>query len=289
MGGRADSSARRQSPDLAPVELEHGGVDAVSQSLEVLSTVYHYNHWIFNSVRDFIGPSVLEVGAGTGNITQFLLNCDDLVCLEPFAPYREYLSARCAKHLNVHVLPDRIEECPNGQVPRKTFDTIVCLNVLEHIEDDVNVLRIFRELLKDGGQVVVLVPAMPMIYGEMDRAMGHYRRYTRRSLRRVLMSASFRTIHCRYMNVVGAFGWLLHSRLRRKKVLPESQTRFFDHMVPLLSALEAVIRPPFGQSLLMVGEASFALSGKERSPSLPGEASPAEARAKRRAKDGRGD
>ena len=240
---------------LAPVELEKADADAVSHSLAVLSQIYHYNHWIFSNVRDFVGPSVLEVGAGIGNITQFLLNCDELTCLEPYAPYREYLATRFARHLNVRVLPQRIEECPNEAVPGKAFDTVVCLNVLEHIEKDEDALRRFKELLKEGGRAVVLVPAMPAVYGEMDRAMGHYRRYSRRMLHRAFAAAALRPIHSRYMNVLGAAGWLWRGRIQKRKTIPESQTRMFDRMVPLLSAVEAIAPPPFGQSLVMVGEA----------------------------------
>jgi 2-polyprenyl-3-methyl-5-hydroxy-6-metoxy-1,4-benzoquinol methylase len=244
----------RQFESLAPVELQKGDGDAVTHSLAVLSSVYHYNHWIFSAVRDFVGPFVLEVGAGIGNITQFLLNSESLTCLEPYAPYREYLSKRFEKHQNTRVLPHRIEDCPNGGVPGKAFDTVICLNVLEHIEDDVNALRIFRELLKDGGKAVVLVPAMPIAYGAIDKAMGHYRRYSRRSLRRAFAAAALRPIHSHYMNAVGAAGWFWRGRICRKTTIPESQTRLFDRMVPLISAVEAIIHPPFGQSLVMVGE-----------------------------------
>lgn len=249
------AAAGGQAEWIAPVELEGAGADSVSHSLAVLSRIYHYNHWIFSGVRDFVGSSVLEVGAGIGNITQFLLNCDELTCLEPFAPYRKYLAARFAKHQNVRVLPLPIEECPCGDAPEGTFDTIICLNVLEHIEKDEEALRRFRRLLKDGGRAIVLVPAMQSLYGEMDRAMGHHRRYSRRALRRLFLSAGLRPVHSRYMNVLGAAGWFWRGRVLRKKTIPESQTLAFDRMVPLLSAVESILPLPFGQSLVMVGEA----------------------------------
>jgi SAM-dependent methyltransferase len=240
---------------LAAVELTAPSTDAVSHSLAVLATVYHYNHWIFSVIRDFLGPAVLEVGSGTGNITQFLLNSQELCCLEPYEPYRRYHAERFAKHLNVAVLPHRIQDCPNADVPAGRFDSVICLNVLEHIEDHVQALRAFKQVLKKGGKAIVFVPALPIAFGEMDRAMGHHRRYTLGSLRRAFLAADLRPIRGRYMNMAGALPWWWRGRVRRKSTIPESQTRLFDRMVPLLSAMERIIRPPLGQSVLLVGEA----------------------------------
>jgi SAM-dependent methyltransferase len=240
---------------LAPVSLAAEAEDSVTHSLRVLATVYHYNHWIFSLIRDDLGPSVLEVGAGTGNITQFLLNAERLVCLEPYGPYREYLARRFEKHLNVAIVARRIEECPAPEAPEGAFDSVVCLNVLEHLEDDADVLARFRRLARPGGKVIVLVPAWPFLYGAMDRAMGHRRRYTLGGLRRAFLAAGLRPVRWRRVNFLGALGWWWRGRVRRKETIPEAQTRLFDRMVPVLSAIERIIPPPFGQTVLVVGEA----------------------------------
>lgn len=242
-----------QPPEIAPVDTVFQSPDVVSHSLAVLATVYHYNHWIFNSVRDHLGSSVLEVGAGMGNITQFLLNVENLTCLEPFDTYRQYLADRFKKHLNVAIVPFQIEDCPNDKVAEGSFDSVVCLNVLEHIEDDVAALVRFRRLLRPGGKAVVLVPALPWIYGAMDEQMGHFRRYTLGSLRRAFRAAGLRPVYGRYMNLIGAFGWWWRARVRRKTNIPEKETRLFDRMVPMLSAIEQIFPPLIGQSVIVVG------------------------------------
>ena len=242
-------------PEVAPVALEAEAPDAVSHSLAVLSTVYHYNHWIFLTFREHLGPAVLEIGAGVGNITQFLLNLDRVVCLEPFGPYRRYLSERFARHSNVAVSPRRIEDCPNADVPAGAFDTVLCVNVLEHLADDVDSLRRMKALLKPGGRAVVFVPALPCIFGAMDRAMGHLRRYTLRSLRRAIVRAGMRCERGRYMNLIGAAAWWWHGRVRGKSHIPASATRKFDHLVPVLSAVERLIPPVVGQSVYVVARA----------------------------------
>lgn len=235
--------------------LERQG-DSVAHSLRILATIYNYNHWIFGMIRDFLKGSVLEVGAGIGNITQFMLNAETLVCLEPDEGYRKYLEKRFAKHLNVRTVPHRIEGCPNSEVAVSSFDSVVCLNVLEHIENDVSALMNCRRCLKPGGNLVVLVPAMPFVYGEMDMAMGHFRRYTRRSLKRAFLNAGLTPTYSRYMNMAGVAGWWWHGCVMKKSSISEAGTLFFDRLVPMLSAVENIIPPLIGQSLIIVGKAT---------------------------------
>jgi SAM-dependent methyltransferase len=239
--------------NLAPVALE-GQDDSVSHSLAILSTVYHYNHWIFDSIREFLGSDVAEIGAGVGNITQFLLNSGRLTCLEPFAPYHDYLLQRFSKHLNVSVFSHPIEQVPNAQVPADSFDSVICLNVLEHIADDVGALKNMRSLLRPGGNVIVLVPALPWIFGEMDKAMGHLRRYTLGSLKKAFRDAGLTPTYGRYFNLLGVGGWWWNGRVRKRPTIPASATRAFNRMVPVLSAIERIIPPLIGQSVLVVGK-----------------------------------
>ncbi len=240
-----------------PVELKHlqADADSVSHSLAILATVYHYNHWIYLSCRDFLGPTVAEIGSGVGNTTQFLLNSEEVACLEPYAPYRDYLTKRFAKHLNVSVHPFAIEDCPNSEVPEGKFDSVLCINVLEHIADDIGAIRRMKRMLRPGGNAIILVPAMPCIYGAMDKAMGHHRRYTISSLRRAFSDAGMHPYHARYMNMVGALGWWWRGRLLKKAHIPESATLMFDKLVPMISTLERIIPPFFGQSVIVVAKA----------------------------------
>ena len=238
---------------LAPVELPLADADSVSHSLAILSTVYHYNHWIFDTIRDDLGRRIIEVGSGVGNITQFLLNAERVVCLEPFEPYRDHLRRTFRQHRNVSVQPCPIEDCPNAYVPAGGFDSVICPNVLEHIERDVDALRHMAALLVPGGRVIVLVPALPALYGEMDRAMGHVRRYTLGELKRKFREAGLHVERGRYMNLIGALGWWWQGRVRRRRRIPAGATRTFDRIVPVVSALERLVPVPLGQSAVIVG------------------------------------
>lgn len=250
-----EQSAPAQNAPASPTAAAPSASAAgqVHSSLELLSDLYNYNHWIYNKVRPFIRGKVCEVGSGIGNITQFLLGCDEVVGIEPLEQSIGLAEPRFKNHLNVRFVQGVLENFPNNQVPQDHFDTVVCMNVLEHIEDDVDSLRRMRLMCKPRGRVVILVPAHMSIYGEIDRSFGHYRRYNRKSLGRVFRAAGLNPTYSFYMNSLGYFGWLWHSRLMKREQIPGDAGRFFNRLVPFLDAFERVVRLPFGQSVIMIG------------------------------------
>ncbi|MCP4589316.1 MAG: class I SAM-dependent methyltransferase [bacterium] len=225
----------------------------VHASLEVIDELYNYTHWIFNKVRPFVGDTVCEVGSGIGAITQFLLSRRRVVGLEPYPESLRRTQERFADHQNISFAPYPIQQCPNEDLPAKSFDSVVCLNVLEHIEDDVQALDSMRRLCGERGRVVTLVPAHMTAFGAMDRSFGHYRRYNRRSLRSAYHHAGLAVTHSFYMNATGFFGWLWEGRIMRRGRISARAARTFNRMVPFVDALERLFPPPFGQSLVMVG------------------------------------
>jgi SAM-dependent methyltransferase len=225
----------------------------VHTSLEVLSELYNYNHWLFNKVRPFVGETVCEVGCGIGNVTQFLLNRRQVVGIEPLAASLRQSTRRFREHLNTRFFNGVLQDCPNEAVPAGAFDTVLCMNVLEHIEDDVGALYTMCLLCAPRGRVVVLVPAHMSIYGELDRAFGHCRRYNRKTLAVAFREAGLLPTYSRYINTIGYFGWLWEGRcLHRRQINPRS-ARLFNRLVPFIDAFERLLPLPFGQSLLMVG------------------------------------
>jgi SAM-dependent methyltransferase len=147
-------------------------------------------------------------------------------------------------------------QLPDASAPARfrdaRLDTVVALNVVEHIEDDVGALTTIRQLLVPGGRAVILVPAMDQLYGTLDKELGHFRRYTRRRLATAFENAGLRLISMKWFNRVGTFGWWLNARLRSRRRIPLQQLKTFDHFVPLLQ-LERFLPLPFGQSLIAVG------------------------------------
>jgi len=139
------------------------------------------------------------------------------------------------------------------QVRQFELDSCVCLNVLEHIEDDVAALKSMASVLSPGGVIVLLVPAFPALYGPIDRNLEHHRRYTRRSLRDASQRAGLPLKRMRYVNMIGFFGWWANAHILKLEAQSEAQIEMFDRwFVPLISRIEERITPPFGQSLFAV-------------------------------------
>jgi SAM-dependent methyltransferase len=140
---------------------------------------------------------------------------------------------------------------------RYAFDTVTCINVLEHTDDDLAALRRANKLLVDGGRVIVFVPAGKKLYGTLDRGVGHQRRYDRDELVNKLTAAGFAVEDISFQNRAAKLAWWINSKLFRRSALPLAQSRLFDRLVPLFRALEGE-RPGSGLSLIAVGRKPLA-------------------------------
>jgi SAM-dependent methyltransferase len=156
---------------------------------------------------------------------------------------------------NVRVLEgDILNRYVVQDLAAERLDTVVCVNVLEHIAEDVAALRSMNDLLQPGGRLIVFVPALPMLYGSLDAQVGHVRRYRRRELRDKVADVGFTVERCRFFNSVGAASWLVAGRVRRQQEIRANDVRIYDRVfVPVLARAERLIPPPVGQSLVIVG------------------------------------
>lgn len=214
----------------------------------------NYNRWLAKTLSPHLGQRVLEVGAGIGTMTRLFAPGRDLViALEVDAYYVERLTNLFRHWPNVKpVLADAQKVDWDALTPLRP-DTAVLSNVLEHIEDDIGVARSICRILPAGGRLVVLVPALPALYGSLDRAVGHYRRYTRQGIERVLREAGFAEVATRWLNLTGIAGWFVNGRIFRRRAMPPIQLRLYDKVSPLLTSVEDRFRLPLGMSLLAVG------------------------------------
>ena len=222
--------------------------------MEYLADAPRFNRWMFERIRPWIGDRVLEIGSGIGNLSQFLVDRPSVVLSDTAAEYLERLRARFADRPNVEVMRLYLPT-PEGPVAARRFDTIVCLNVLEHVTDDVGSLRAMRRLLDTRGRLVLLVPALRALYGSLDRALGHVRRYTTRELRTKFELNGFTLRRLEYFNMAGIPGWWVSGKLLGREIIPAGPLRLFDALVPLFR-LERFLPWRVGQSLIAIGEAA---------------------------------
>ena len=226
--------------------------DPAYKALQRVEPLHRYNAWLWARIAPYVGQRVLEVGAGTGAMTRFLSARDLVVASDVDPKYVAML--RSMFDTNRHVQARRFDVTgdPIPDAGADGFDTVLCVNVLERIEDDVGALRRLYEALAPGGRIVVIAPALHRLYGDIDAAIGHRRRYERAELEAKLAQAGFTVEHSSTFNVVGAIGWYLNSRLLRRRAVPGFQARFFDLLVPLLR-LEEPLNTKIGLSVVAVG------------------------------------
>jgi 2-polyprenyl-3-methyl-5-hydroxy-6-metoxy-1,4-benzoquinol methylase len=229
-----------------------------ADDLETMSGARNYQAHVFGLVRPYIGENVLEVGCGIGTMTRELLaHCRRVTCIEPNINCAARAREALAGDERVSIRVCHLEECSRAELQQQKFDTIVCVNVLEHIEDDVRALTVFRDVVAmTGGRVLIFVPAVQAIYGPHDAALGHHRRYSKRTLAAAFHAAGLDLIALRYTNPIGLLGWMYNLYISGHTEHTAGQVRLFDRLIaPWALPIERIAAPPIGLSLFAVGRA----------------------------------
>jgi SAM-dependent methyltransferase len=220
---------------------------------ERMARAKNYFAWQGRLVTRELGRRVVEAGCGAGNFTHLLLDRDVVIALDIEPDCIARLKQRYPNRDNLHVFQCDAGSREFSALARFEPDSCVCLNVLEHIEDDRAALQAMASILVPGGVIVLLVPAFQALYGPIDKNLGHHRRYNRRMIGKLAEVAGLRIKKIHYMNAIGFFGWWANSHIFRREAQSEGQIEVFDRsVVPLISRLESLVPPPFGQSLFAV-------------------------------------
>ncbi|MEO8702107.1 MAG: methyltransferase [Kofleriaceae bacterium] len=216
--------------------------------------VTNYFDWQVSLFRDIARGTIIDHGAGTGGLSHALLAAKSgkVVALEPDSQLLEVLRERFDSNPAASVFAGTLDDYLAAHGPA-SVDAIVSSNVLEHIEDDVAGLRAMHDLLRPGGSVGLYVPARPELFGSLDRAVGHFRRYTRPELESKLARAGFRVESVRYRNLVGVLPWLLTGRILKRDRIGSGSLRLFDKVVfPVCRRLEDLLPPRYGLNLVAI-------------------------------------
>jgi SAM-dependent methyltransferase len=227
--------------------------------LEMVGEFNNYNTWIFEHLSDYLGKNILEVGAGNGNISAFILKnfeVNNFFGVEPSNLFEQ--------------LQNRLKEYENDKTKIKTFlgnllenktnlktekiDTIIYSNVLEHVPDDQLELKLAYDLLEDNGHILTFSPALPILMSKFDKSIGHYRRYTKKEIEDKMKNANFEIVKSYYFDFVGSFLWFLnYTLLGEEKVNPKKGEFFDKFLVPIIKN-EPNKLLPFGKNVLCVGK-----------------------------------
>ena len=152
--------------------------------------------------------------------------------------------------------PCHLEECDPAELAAHRFDTVYCVNVLEHIARRCGGAATFHDVIVPGGKVLIFVPAVPAAYGPLDAELGHHRRYSKATLTHVFAGPGLELMMLRYTNPIGLLGWMYNAHVSKARVHSLGQVKLFERLVaPWALPLERLITPPIGLSLMAVGNA----------------------------------
>jgi len=215
--------------DRIYVDDEHG-----SEILARLNRAPRFTKWMADTIRPYVGERVLEIGAGIGNLTTSLVP-RSVYWASDINP--QYLDRLEKLKLSRPYLQVGYTDASSGETfPKGEFDTVICLNVVEHLEDDVKALQNIRASLEKNGHAIVLVPSGPGLYGTLDKVLGHYRRYTRDQLVEACARAGFRVEKVLKFNRIGSPGWWWNGKVLKS-------TTFGFWQIKLLNSLVSFVRP----------------------------------------------
>jgi glycosyltransferase involved in cell wall biosynthesis len=229
-----------------------------STILDRLNQAPRFTRWMADAVSPYVGHRVLEIGAGTGNMAMHLMPRSVYWATDVNPQYLGYLETLRATRPYMHVGYINGEEADSFP-GEQSFDTVVCLNVIEHVADDVGSLQNIRRALEVGGRAIILVPYGPWLFGSLDEVLGHRRRYTQKQLGGVAQQAGFRVEQMLKFNRPGAVAWWLNGRILRRKKLGLGQIRMLNFMTPVFRLLDPWLPlPPLSLIAILRNEGDFA-------------------------------
>lgn len=220
------------------------------RDLEAMSHARNYHAWIVEMFRPYLGAHAADVGAGAGSVAELLVrHVRRLTAFEPSGNMFPLLKTRFADNPAV--------ECRNSALSAEPgcadrFDSVLYVNVLEHIEDESGELESAAAALRPGGHLLVFVPALPFLYSKLDRTLGHVRRYRRRPLVELVQRSGFQVEKVNYVDCAGILPWYLVFVLM-KRTMTRGEVSLYDRLgIPVVRRVETLVRPPLGKNLLVV-------------------------------------
>lgn len=225
--------------------------DNGTQTLESMSQAVWYNQWTLDKFKQFLNGEILEVGCGIGNFTETLVDYGRVWAIDINKDYVTQTKDKVGGKAQVG-----LGDIERGEYffKSKKFDSIVCLNVLEHIKNDQLALDNLFSLLKTGGRLVLLIPAHQFLYGEIDKLINHYRRYNKTEIVGRLKKIGFKIDKSRLLNLMGAIGWFISGKILQETTVKKEKIKIFNLVAPIFLGFENLIEPPIGTSILIIAQ-----------------------------------
>lgn len=231
-------------------------MDKGQQTLESMSMAPAYNKWILKKFSKYLKGEILEIGSGIGNFTKLLIKYGDVWASDISKEYLSKIKQEIPEVKGVGIVDIEqgkyfFNNRQNTSVNKK-FDVIVCLNVIEHIKNDQNAFTNLQRLLKPKGVLILIVPSGMNLYGKIDQAIGHYRRYNKSDLQKQLHDAGFKILKSRLLNFIGGLGWFFSGRVLKQTTVKKTNVKIFNVISPVFLLLEKFWEPPIATSVFII-------------------------------------
>ncbi|HEY0513068.1 MAG TPA: glycosyltransferase [Thermoanaerobaculia bacterium] len=222
-----------------------------SHILHSLERAQNFNRWMSEAIEPHVGARVLEIGAGIGNITSWLLPRDFYLASDINPHYLDYLKNLALGKPYLQVARLDLEDSRGFEPWAGRFDTVVCLNVLEHVRDPLLALRNMYDALAPGGRLVLYVPQGQRLYSSLDEVLGHRCRYSKEMLAGELRTTGFEVESLRDFNHFGVPGWVLNGKLLKRRHFSRNQLKIFNVLVPAIRRVDGLI-PGAGLGIIAI-------------------------------------
>lgn len=220
-------------------------------TLEALEGAKKYNRWIAEQFLSHIKYPLLEIGSGTGNMSALFIDKGKTTLSDIDKGLVKNLQERFK---NKKTVLYKVLDISSNLQQKNIFQSIVAVNVMEHIKNDEKALKNMYNMLKKGGKIFLLVPAKQTAYTQLDKKLGHFRRYEKDELIAKLEHAGFMIKKLYFFNFLGLLSWKIRDKVERGHQIRPYQAALFDMIVPFLKPIENVIKPFVGISLIAIAE-----------------------------------
>ena len=226
--------------------------------LEVIADAKSFNYWMYQTIHPLLYGNTLEIGSGIGNISSLFLASKSTITLSDTDEFylqtlkEKFGSSQYLKEILLIDLQHPSFEITYASL-KEQYDSVFLLNVLEHVEADTTAIKNCNFLLKQSGTILILTPAYSFLYSSLDKALGHYRRYTTNRLSTLLQKNNFITRKKIYFNTLGIVAWL-YAKIFRLKTIPSGKMRFYNKIVPLARVIDKIVFRKIGLSAIITGE-----------------------------------
>lgn len=237
-------------------EFEYKEIDKEGwEILDVISEARNFNEWMYQTIRPYCQGEILEIGSGIGNISEFFINDGAKITLSDIREnYCKLLENRFGSSAKITTLDLTHPDFDSRYKSHLgAFDCVFALNVVEHIKDDNLAISNCYKLLREGGSLVILVPAYQFLYNRFDLELEHFRRYSVRGLNQLIAGNNFRVVHSRYFNFMGIPGWFVSGKLQKNKSIPKGQMNLYNKLVPFFKLIDKALFNTIGLSAISVG------------------------------------